>query len=70
METVSAGGRSSGAGPAYWPPWASTALLLSGLLVVAIETTSFLVVLGLAFLLLGAYGLLMRRPARQPSAQP
>jgi predicted cobalt transporter CbtA len=46
----------------YWPRWASAAVLASGLVVVAFETTSWLVLLGLGFLVLGAYGFFLRRP--------
>ena len=48
----------------YWPRWASAAILASGIVVVAVETTSWLVLLGLAFLALGAYGLLVRGRVR------
>jgi hypothetical protein len=48
----------------YWPSWASAMLLLGGIVVIAAETTSWLVVLGVGFLCLGAYGFLFRRPGR------
>jgi hypothetical protein len=47
-----------------WPRWASATLLVSGIVVVGVETTSWLVVLGLGFLVLGAYGLLVRGRGR------
>ena len=46
----------------YWPRWAAAVVLASGLLVVAFETTSWLVLVGLGFLVLGAYGLVLRQP--------
>lgn len=53
--------RGTAPSPRPWPLWTSIAMVAAGVLVVALDTTSALVVVGVAFLCLGAYGLVCRR---------
>jgi LPXTG-motif cell wall-anchored protein len=56
--TVSA---SSTATPSSGPRWAFAVLIATGLLIVLLETTSLLVLLGAVLLGVGVYGILRRR---------
>ena len=51
----------------YWPRWTSSLLLLCGVVVVVVETTSLLVLAGLALTGLGIYGLAYRSRSSRPS---
>jgi hypothetical protein len=48
-----------------WPVWASGALVVSGGIVIALETTNLFVVVGAALLGAGVFGLLRRWPIRR-----
>ncbi len=54
----------------YWPAWTSVTLLGAGLVVVLAETESLLILLGILFLGLGAYGLARRRSSVAASVAP
>jgi hypothetical protein len=47
----------------YWPRWTSSLLVLCGVVVVVLETTSLLVIGGLVLTGLGIYGLAYRSPS-------
>jgi LPXTG-motif cell wall-anchored protein len=47
----------------YWPRWASGLLVATGVVVVIVETTSFLVIAGLLLVGAGIYGLVRRHPS-------
>jgi LPXTG-motif cell wall-anchored protein len=51
-----------------WPRWASAALVGSGVVVIALDTTNLLVVLGVLLLAVGIFGLARRRPSRAGAA--
>jgi hypothetical protein len=48
-----------------WPRWASAVIVATGLVVIVVETTSFLVVPGIILVGLGIYGLLTGSRARR-----
>jgi membrane-bound ClpP family serine protease len=50
------------------PLWAALALILSGIVIIVVETFSLLVLLGLVFLIVGIYVLYQRRVARSNSS--
>jgi hypothetical protein len=54
----------------YWPRWASIASVVSGLVVIIAETTSYLVFAGLFLVAAGIYGLVTVRSSDRPNALP
>ena len=70
MSAEHAGVPASPAKSAAWPRWAALTLIVSGIVVIVAETTSYLVIVGILLTVVGAYEIALASRSRRPVVPP